>query len=238
MGNYATVDDVRLEGVPASYSDQLINLRIVKWEKLIEKMTRQVFYEVEPGELTFDGNNSAILHFNLPLIEVTSLKINGESIELPTDEYRAYTGRTPPQDDRGNPRIKLTPIRATIFRTHPGMFVKGLDQKITAKWGYLESDDTTPKPITDSVVKLVVLDLNKHFESAGAPTGVTALKRERTDGHEVEYMDLEEQKLYWDMMPNDIASVLALYRAPLAIGAPEPIRWDYDPGIETEIIGF
>lgn len=236
MGNYIDVEDVRKEGIPTEKTNDQINSRIVKWEAIVEQLTGQFFYELEPGELIFDGNDSRLLHFNVPLVEVTSLKINDETVALEADEYRAYVGTNPIQDDRRNPKIALTPLRNSVFSTHPGIFVKGLDQLVTAKWGFVESDSSTPEPIKAAVTKLVVLDIKDYFESLDEPRGVTPLRREKTDGHEIEYTQIANQQQFWAMMPNDIASVLALYRSPIKIDAPIVKRYNTDPGIQ--VVGF
>jgi hypothetical protein len=235
MGNYVTADDIKAEGAPSSATDARINARIVKWEAIVERLTRQVFRVVDPGELTFDGNNSSILHFSLPLIEVTALKINGETTALDTDEYRAFIGREEPQDDRKNPKIKLTPVTDTVWRTRPWMFVKGLDQKITAKWGYVEADDdSTPPAIIEVIKELVVLDLDNYFDKEGQPPSITAKKRERTDGHEIEWMETaNNQRAVWTMIPRHLAEILAAYRAPFKIASPEPLLYVRDPGIDV-----
>ena len=62
MGNYVVVADLRDEGVPVSYSDALLNKRIVKWENIVEKITRNIFRVVSPGELTFSGNDYRMMH--------------------------------------------------------------------------------------------------------------------------------------------------------------------------------
>jgi len=239
MGNYVDRADVKAEGIPSGTDNSLIDRRITKWEALVERITRNIFRQVDPGALIFDGNNSRILHFNLPLIEVTELRINGDDVALDTDDYRAFVGRGPVQDDRWNPKIELTPVRSSLWRTQPGMFVKGLDQTITAKWGFLEADDTCPQPVKDAIVKLVVLDIEGYFESAsGGGRAITPMRREKTDGHEVEYMQMENIKTLWTLLPTDIADILSMYRAPWKLGSPEPIRFISDPGIDSWVMGF
>lgn len=228
MGNYVEVSDVLAEGVPASTPTPRINRRINKWEALVEKLTGNVFRIVEPGELTFDGNNSRILHFTTPLVEVTALKINGESVELGTAEYRAYTGRGPlmVNDDRHNPKIVLTGATSeSIYHTKThGIFVKGYDQKVTAKWGYVEADDSCPLPVKDAITALVAMDFDGYFDqvSLGSTGPRTPLRREKTDGHEVEFMEAKYQ-ITWSMIPRDIADVLSIYRKPMKIASPEPV---------------
>lgn len=224
MGNYVTVADVRAEGAPATVSDARIEARIAKWEQLVEQITGNVFRVIEPGELTFDGNNSALMHFNLALVEVSSLKTNDQDTALDPIEFTAYTGRSTPQDDRRNPKIVLTPSgTATIFRTSPGVFVKGLDQRITAKWGFVDDDPLTPggyitpPPIKAAIIELVCLDLDNYFSSASRQG---QLRKETTDGHSVEYdYDVSAQSLY-SIVPRAIMDVLSIYRRPQIIDAP------------------
>jgi hypothetical protein len=242
MGNYITAADVKAEGVPSGTPDARIDARIVKWEAIVERLTRNVFRIISPGELTFDGNNSRVLHFNLPLVTVTSVKINSESTALDADDFTAFIGRAKPQDDRYNPRIKLEPLRTSIFQTTSRtIFVKGYRQLITATWGFVEPDDSTPTSIKDCLVRLVILDLDGYFEQLQSGSGISggglplsSVRRERTDGHEIEYIDVVRPTLVWGMIPRDIMEVLALYRAPLAVGAPEPIRFYADPATAIE----
>lgn len=241
MGNYVTKDDVLAEGVPAGTPTTIINNRILKWEMIVEKITRNIFREVSPGELTFDGNNSRILHFNIPLRSVTTLKINGETTAVASDEFRAFTGISMPQDDRGNPKIELTPIRASVYRTSPGLFVKGLDQLIDATWGYVDEDPDnpgsfiTPAAVKQAIIQLVILDLDSYFDQfseGSAMRALTGVRREKTDGHEIEFMEYEDPRLRWSFLPTYIAEILWMFRGPWNIQAPEPIRFLADPGIQ------
>ena len=235
MGRYVEASDLFAEGVPSSINEALLEARILKWERIVEGITQNIFYVYDPGELIFDGSNMRYLHFNIPLVDVTSVKINGEDYELPTDQYRAYTGKQAPRDDRGNPKIELTDFRRSIFRRYTGMFAKGYDQKITARWGYVEEDPNnpgqfiTPPLIKQAVMQLVVRDLEGYWtaQSCGkaAPWIMSPLKRERTDDHEVEYMQVEDVRATWMMLPRDVQDILALFRGPLRIGVPDHRRF-------------
>lgn len=228
MGNYVTTDDLVKEGLPAGTDPARVTRRIAKWEAIVEKVTRQVFREIEPGELTFDGDNSRYLHFSLPLISVSSLKVNGESTALSSDEYRVYNGRSAPQDDRGNPRIELTGYRdGSIFstRTH-SIFARGYDQKVTAKWGYTEADGSCPAPVKDAIIQLVLMDLDGVFEKITGGTRtqpLTPIRRERTDGHEIEYMEINDVRLTYTNIPKDIYDLLMMYRPPIGVAVPDPV---------------
>lgn len=226
MGNYVTEAEVREEG--GTGTTARINARIDKWEAIVERLTGNYFRVLEPGELIFDGNNMDTLYFSVPLIEVTSVKINDETVALNADEFRAYTSRTPPRDARLNPRIELTPTEyvSPIFRTAPDTFLKGYEQKVTAKWGYVDDDGAggfvAPRPIKDAIIQLVVLDLNSYFDQGAS--AYRDMKKEVTDGHSIEF---HEAKGYWSMIPSEIADVICLYRRPQIITMPDPrVVWD------------
>ena len=225
MGVYITASEVQAEGV-SDFTPAQIERRIVKWEAIVERLTRNVFREISPGEITFDGTNMRFLHFNLPLISVTDIKVNSETTSLDPDEYIAHVGRQKPKDDRYNPRIELTGIRTnSIFRRRRGIFAKGYDQKITGTWGFTEPDGSTPQPVKDALLELVMKDLDGYFDQrmegrSGEP--LTALRREKTDDHELEWMEGEKSIMYVHFMPRDIYDILMMYRAPIAIGVPDP----------------
>jgi hypothetical protein len=227
MGNYVTVADVLAEGVPATTDPAKIDRRIDKWELLTEQLTGQVFRIISPGELIFDGNDTSVLHFNLPIVAVASLKINGETTALDPTFYRAHIGRGFPQDDRRNPKIVLSSDRGgTIYNTPGKRFYAGAEQRVTATWGFVETDDSTPKPIKDVIVQLVILDLDGYFVRFGSDSGsrpTTSVRRERTDGHEIEYMGTTDPRVTWMSLPQEISDVLSAYRAPIKIASAEPI---------------
>ena len=238
MGNYVTATEVKAEGAPPEYSDSRINARIVKWEEIVEMITGQVFREVTPGELAFDGNNSFILHFNLPLITVTSVKVNGEETALDATEYTAFTGRAKPQDDRRNPKIKLKNVRESVYESlRVAKFLKGYDQLIDATWGFLDENGATPAPIKAAVIELVLYDLHDYFDSQTSAAILSSLKREKTDDHEVEYQPVQDAKTLWSFIPKDIQDVLALYRRPWKISAPQRIMYPEGAIIETISVG-
>lgn len=232
MGNYVVKADLVAEGMPATTPVARYNARIDKWEAIVEQITGQVFRVVTPGELIFDGNDAQLMHFSIPIVTLNSIKVNGLATELQADEFRAFTGLAPPQDDRRNPKIKLTPIQESIFRDTHAVFVKGLDQLIDADWGFVEPDPDNPggyrapPPIKQAIVELVLLDLDGYFaQITGGEVPLTSVRRERTDGHEIEYMEVEKVRTTWSMLPKHILDVLALYRIPMRMRSPEPPRF-------------
>jgi hypothetical protein len=238
MGNYVTATEVRAEGVPTGISDVRINARIVKWEEIVEMITGQVFREITPGELTFDGNNSHILHFNLPLITINSVKVNSGDTALETTEFTAFTGRQKPQDDRRNPKIKLKNVRESVYQSlRVSKFLKGYDQKVDATWGFLDENGNAPAGLKAAVIELVLFDLFDYFDQQSNASILSAMKREKTDDHEIEYQPVEDAKALWSFIPKDIQDMLALYRRPWKISAPQRIIYPEGTWIETVSVG-
>lgn len=228
-GNYATMQAVRDAGAPSSATDAFIKARIDKWEKLVEELTGNLFIATSPGELRFDGNNSPTLFFNIPLIAVTSLKINGSDVAADSDYYIVHNGITKIKDDRKNPRLELAGGGSSIFDPVSGLkFSRGMSQLLTASWGYLESDGVggtrCPLLITEAVVALVIYDFESYWRQYSTEQGARApagpVKSERTDGHAVTYAGYDGLRLRWSMLPRDIAEVLSMFRAAPTIEAP------------------
>jgi hypothetical protein len=226
---YATAAEVAARGGVGSTAE--IKARLLMWEAIIDKITHNTFSVLDPGELTFDGNNGRILHFNIPLVEVTAVKVNDSDDALAAADYRAFTGIAAPQDDRGNPKIELRFTSApSIFNcNHFDHFARGYDQKVTAKWGYVDPGDTpgtfvTPPAIKEAAIRLTVMDTQNTTGPGGGAPGlvVSPVRRERTDDHEVEYMEVEDVRLIYSMIPRDIYDTLSLYRGPLRGAVPDP----------------
>ncbi len=248
MGNYVTVAEVKAEG--ATPPAARITMRILKWEAIVEEITRNIFRVISPGELIFDGNNSDMLHLSLPLVAVSSLQLNNGTTDLDSDEYRVYANRQRPQDDRHNPKIELTGNRSnSLFTRNHGIFYKGMDQRLTATWGFVDDDpDTpgsyiTPPAVKAAIIELVCMDLDGYFDTASANIPLSSVRRERTDGHETEYQNVADVQPTWSMIPQSIATVLSLYRCTWKMSSPDSRRFAYNASISGSgvwplIVGF
>jgi len=226
---YATIQELRDEGLPGDPGTEVTDAQALRLldraSALVEQLTRgNLFYEVS-GTYIFDGNNSHLLHLPLAIIDITSLKINNETTALSTSDYRAYKGTLPPQDNRYNPKIELRRSSApTIFTgTQYSQFLKGYDQTIVGRFGFLDSDGTTPSIINECVIAICMMTWKSLYERFGAYDGGGGgpgpmggpLKREKTDDHEVEWWQSDtggtEQGL---VVPQYIHGRLKMYRAP------------------------
>lgn len=219
-GFYVLIQDVRDAGITVTQaSDAVVLAAINLWEQYVERWTRNFFRQVNTV-VTFDGNNSRMLFMPIPMIAVNSLKVNSGAAALPATQFVAHIGRQAPKDDRWNPRIELRAL-TSLTHTASGVFRKGLDQVVDGAWGFLESDGSTPQAIIRAVLKLVVEDIRSGGAGGGTASGI--IKREKTDDHEVEYSEAGGSAARFTL-PRDVVDLLAPYRAPFAIAAPEPIR--------------
>lgn len=226
---YATLEDLRNEGLPGDETNPVTDAQALillgRASDLVEAETNNnIFYEVS-GTYTFDGNNSYLLHLPIAVIEVTSLKINNESTELPTTDYRVYNGKAPPQDHRRNPKIELRrsspPSIYTSSRSRH--FLKGYDQTVVGKFGYVEENGDTPAIINECVIAIVMTTHRSLYERFGFDTGggggpgpmTGPLKREITDDHEVEWWQPDTGNTEQGMVvPQYVHGRLKHFRAP------------------------
>lgn len=151
---YVTLQDVRDFGIGADIAtDQQVSAAIVLWSQVIDRLTGQWF---EPRSMTIrlDGSGRDTLHLPVPIISVSSLKVNGESTALATDRYTLYTSRTIP-DDRLNPRIRLGGAGSYWTGGGPIYAVGFQNQTIAGIFGYVEDDLSTPEPIRYALMKLI-----------------------------------------------------------------------------------
>lgn len=235
---YATVADLRAQGVPASIVDATIQEAIDLWSQFVDRACRQ-FFEARSLTVDLDGNDSHILHLPFPVISVTSLFTNGNfTTALDAARYTVYNGRTTGgQDDRKNPKIRLVTSASSIyevprhFLTSPA-FVKGnRNQRIVGSFGYTESDGTTPLLIKRAVMKLAVKQLKdgstlwKELDSPTVPAG--GVMSETTDGHTITYdafrVNPSKPGLTGITGDQEVDRILDLYRAPLAMAVPGSI---------------
>ena len=161
--------------------------------------------------LEIEGDNSNMIHFPVPILEVTSLKINNNTIVSPSVEYRVYSSRVLP-DDRNNPKIKH------INTLHGGMF-----NTIEGSFGYLEPDGSTPTLVKTAISRLAMIELT----SDPTQLNTNTIKREKTDMHEVEYAVSSDSGssgssgggLSGD---NEVDKIILMYKSPFQVGGTNP----------------
>jgi hypothetical protein len=238
---YITVADIRAAGLTdtVAYPDPAVDAAILLWQDVLERMCRQWF---EPRDLVIklDGTDSDTLHLGVPIISLTSLRINDNQDVLAPDHYRVYSSAGYP-DDRRNPRIVLrtladvSDIFSAPIESHRLRFRKGRqNQELTGSFGFVEADGvSTPLPIKRALTKLVIEKLTNPIPVPGStppvpppPVVAGALLEEWTDGHRIRYADVfkfteNRPSPYLGITQDqEILTIVRLYRAPLAMAAP------------------
>lgn len=231
---YITVQDVRDAGVAQSdYGDATVLAAIITWQAFLDRACRQWFI---PKALTLnvDGNDSDTLFLGVPIISISSLKINGSDDELDPDYYKVYNSRSYP-DDRRNPRIKLTrndesrDIFSMPYQYDILKFRKGRqNQIIVGTFGFTEEDGSVPELIKRALLKLVIEKLTNPVYG-NAPSGVTppallaSVIEEVTDGHKIKYAETTSPgKLGLSGITSDqeILTIIKFYKAPIGLATP------------------
>jgi hypothetical protein len=234
---YVTVEEIRAAGLTdeTAFPDATILSSISLWQSMVDRICRQ-WFTPKTMIIKFDGNNTPVMPFGVPIISVEYLKINGSTTALDVNKYAVYTGGYP--DNRRNPRIKLinTSGRDIFSDTFDGamIFRKGVqNQEVKCTLGYVEDDMTTPLPIKRAMTKLVIEKLTKPiYLSADTtlpdspPPVVGAILEEETDGHRIKYAQagaaVASRSPYLSGITNDqeIIEILKMYRAPIGIATP------------------
>jgi len=241
---YCSVADVRAEGITAAQAiDAEIQSQLELWQAFLERACRQ-WFESRALVLDIDGTDSDTLHFGVPIISISDLKINRSQTSLVTSLFEVYAARDYP-DDRRNPRIKLRgPFEdrdiflAPINHGEKLKFRKGRrNQHIEGNFGFVEEDGLRPKLIARALCKLVVEKILNPIIPDGSvtffPSGpVGPVIEEKTDGHSQKFANLigtvSERRpgLTGITTDQEILDIIKLYRAP--IGAATPANWTFD----------
>ncbi len=207
------------DDVPKSRGEALVRLSMAR----VDRETGQ-FFNKRSGIFQFEGNNSPILFLNVPIIEIRSLKINSteqELIEGKLNDFLALKGRTEPQDDRWNPRIKLNTRTDNIFSGAftNRVFLKDTFTEIDGDFGFLEADGSTPLLIKEATLIDVIDSVeNPEAQAAGEPT-TGSLKRLKVDLHEQEFFEPKGQSQVFQASTNErFNRIMSQYRRPILIG--------------------
>lgn len=237
---YVTIADIRALGITVPMaSDDLVLATIQTWQQFIERVCRQWFYPLEL-EMELDGTDSDAIHFGVPVISISVLRLNGDSAALDPKYYRIYNNLSSPAD-RQNPRVKLidnpngvrdiytAPLKDGKLRFRFGR----QNQYIKGVFGYVETNGGPPLLIKRALTKLVVEKLatpvfvdpmNPPTMSPPLMSGV--ILEEWTDGHKVKYAqaggELKPRAPGLAGITNDpeVLGILRLYKAPIGVATP------------------
>lgn len=201
---YCTIEDIRKEGISADHApDSRLENLIELATAYIDGITGQ-WFEPRAMTITLDGNDGKILFLPIFPIETTSLKVNGKLI----NDYMVYNRFFP--DDRRNPKI----YRETCWpKGRQNVSIEGI-------WGFVDKKGTnymTPAMIKQVAKRLVIREIPVLGDSEGQEERKRVrIVSETTDGHSYTLARLTST-LEFTGDP-DIDEVLALYRAPIAVG--------------------
>ena len=195
---------------------------------LIDENTGQFFNKRE-GAFPLKGRNTRIMHFPVPIIEITELKINSTDTVLTEGEdfdYVVFSGRQNPKDDRKNPKIELSLGNGggSIYTGNitSRKFLKDALTHFTGSFGYLEEDGSTPLLIQRATTLLVMKDINEPIGSSLSSTsGTGPLKRLKVDLHEKEFFENSSNKESVKSTASgdaEVDRIIALYRTPIRVG--------------------
>jgi len=177
--------------------------------------------------LKFEGNNTYVLHFSIPIIEIANIYLNDGTDPYDIESYQVFNSRTMP-DDRRNPKIKLWSNTNDIYKHPPtrywdGIFYKGRIHRVEGSFGFLEPDGSTPAAIKWATARLV---MRQAMSDPSQSTVAGRVKKEKTDLHEIEYEGslAGRNALHGTFTgDDDIDRIFKMYKAPLAIGGTDPL---------------
>lgn len=205
--------------IPKKRGESLIQLAMAK----VDRDTGQ-FFNKRAGVFQLEGNNSPVLFFNVPIIEIRQLKINSTDQILNEgrdNDFLALKGRAQPQDDRWNPRIKLNTRTDNIFSGvfTNRIFLKDTFTEIDGDFGFLEPDGSTPALIKRAIQFLVIDEIENPITSSAANPSTGSLKRLKIDLHEQEFFEPKDQGQAFGASANDEYNrIVAQYKRPLLVG--------------------
>lgn len=189
----------------------------------IDRQTGQ-FFNKRQGEFYIEGNNSHVLFFNVPIIEIDEIDLNYDGLILePGDknDYIVFNGRQQPNDDRWNPRVELTRSRLSIFSgpyDRP-FFWDERRTKITGSFGFLEPDGSTPSLIQKACLLVILDNLQTDISEQAKPTQ-GGLRRVKVDLHEKEFFEIRSMNRGFQPTKNEeVNKILAYYKSPIGIAS-------------------
>ncbi len=172
--NYASVADMRAEGVPSSVLDATILQRIGIASRFIDRATGR-FFSPRSMTLTVDGRGGRMLLLDIPIIAVSRLTFETSpfqpsNLDIETDLMRVYnrhirTGLLEP-DDRDNPKIELYHASFDITHASPYQYTRLIFPQgqqnitVTGLFGYTDFDGSATGKTPDlinHVCKLIVI---------------------------------------------------------------------------------
>jgi hypothetical protein len=176
----------------AAYADELLTLALTRAVREVERYTSRVFARVD-GTLDVDGTGVERLWLPLPIVSedqggdgVSAVTIGVlEPSDVDADAYHVREGLGPPGDDpRDNPWIELLTETTFAGGLRSAVWPRGSrNVHVTASWGYVEADGTTPEAVRYVVARLLPRYLPMAGDAAAAAASAAAgIVQESTEG--------------------------------------------------------
>lgn len=224
--------------LPDGRLEQLIELA----QSYIERATRNLFRPVYM-ELVQNGGHHEAIFLQYPVIGIDEVYANNSSAPLSARTYAVAYERVdqlhrfnPPNDRRRNPWIRFRGGTSTIFDSPPlsrwqSQFFRGANnQIIRGVFGFLESDGSCPRLITEAMLRLVSLNTPKISPGSAGNALAGPISSETVDRHSISYSVSKsaQANTKWALAGSkEVEEILAMYKAPLVVNAPTPKRvWD------------
>lgn len=235
---YATVAEMREEGVPATVTDAWIEQRIALASRMIDRYTGR-FFEPRVQTLHLDGRGGRILQLDIPIIAVEHVKVSssdGTTTTLDASSYKVYNrhlteGLLSP-DDRANPKIELLREYETVegealyfdFQAFP---LGSQNVEVYGTFGYTDPDGSatgkTPTLVNYACKLLVLRYLQKLYDATGggsAPAAARPIASESTQGQSVSFESASAGgRAAMFTGDSEIDQILAAYMKPPQFGA-------------------
>lgn len=192
VNGYATLADVRAEGVPSSgvgaVSDARIIAQIEVASRMIDAYTGR-FFNPRPATLRLDGTGRRGLLLGDPIVSVSAVTILGSdtsaALPLEATDYRVYNrhltqGLLDP-DDRDNPRIELVSVDERYEEGVIGLtaselqlyrFPRGTQNvEVSGLFGYTEADGSPTGRVPVLIQRACLLMVLRQLPLATDPDG-------------------------------------------------------------------
>lgn len=204
-----------------SYDRKSIEKEIKTASSFIDYHTRQ-FFNSRSKTIRLEGNNSNVLLFPIPIISVSEVRLNDDTVGTDLTNFEFFNNRGNIPDDRRNPRIKIFEHNRNIFRGSLGRaFLRGTMTEIDGYFGFIDEDGSTPALIQKAVNRMVISSVSNPISTTSTGGLIGPKKSERVDLHETEYYQPDDVqggpsgKISGDV---EVDRIINMFRSPIAIG--------------------
>lgn len=241
LGAYATVSDMRDEGVTTEDSSDVRLLRTLQMaSRFIERITGR-FYEPRYFVQTIDGTGGRAVQLGDPLIALVTVTLGNPVVNtIGLGSIRVYnrwlTERLTNPDDRDDPKIEFVHFRDIFGRQRSAsvdsplfgvpfrdlFFPSGVQNvNVTGLWGYTEWDGSasgaTPMLIRHATKLIAMREYRKLADEARDDRKRHRLTQERTRDQSYVLDSLSEGAFTGD---REIDDILLSFMRPIRIGSP------------------